>query len=82
VSGAEHNCPRNTCLAIAGNGEGERAPAESLAAAEGWLSRLTGLLVVLDAVRLGFFTVIGAQRAEPARRPRRRALTLAGRPPT
>jgi uncharacterized membrane protein YeiH len=32
----------------------------------GWLSRLTGLLVVLDAVTLGFFTVIGAQRAELA----------------
>jgi uncharacterized membrane protein YeiH len=30
----------------------------------GWLSRLTGLLVVLDAVTLGFFTVIGAQKAE------------------
>ena len=29
----------------------------------GWLSRLTGLLVVLDAVTLGFFTVIGAQKA-------------------
>jgi uncharacterized membrane protein YeiH len=32
----------------------------------GWLSRLTRLLVVLDAVTLGFFTVIGAQRAELA----------------
>ncbi|MGY1604047.1 trimeric intracellular cation channel family protein [Geodermatophilus sp. SYSU D00815] len=32
----------------------------------GWLSRLTGLLVVLDAVTLGFFTVVGAQRAELA----------------
>ena len=32
----------------------------------GWLSRLTGLLVVLDAVTLGFFTVIGAQKAELA----------------
>jgi uncharacterized membrane protein YeiH len=32
----------------------------------GWLSRLTVLLVVLDAVTLGFFTVIGAQRAELA----------------
>jgi uncharacterized membrane protein YeiH len=32
----------------------------------GWLSRLPGLLVVLDAVTLGFFTVIGAQRAELA----------------
>jgi uncharacterized membrane protein YeiH len=32
----------------------------------GWLSRLTALLVVLDAVTLGFFTVIGAQRAELA----------------
>jgi uncharacterized membrane protein YeiH len=42
---------------------------EILTAAEGWLSRLTGLLVVLDAVRLGFFIVIGAQRAEPARLP-------------
>ncbi|MGY1635397.1 trimeric intracellular cation channel family protein [Geodermatophilus sp. SYSU D00742] len=30
----------------------------------GWLSRLTGLLVVLDAVTLGFFTVIGAQKAQ------------------
>jgi uncharacterized membrane protein YeiH len=29
----------------------------------GWLSRLTGLLVVLDALTLGFFTVIGAQKA-------------------
>ena len=32
----------------------------------GWLSRLTGLLVVLDAVTLGFFTVIGAQQAQLA----------------
>jgi uncharacterized membrane protein YeiH len=32
----------------------------------GWLSRLTGLLVVLDAVTLGFFTVIGAQKAQLA----------------
>ncbi len=32
----------------------------------GWLSRLTGLLVVLDAVTLGFFTVIGAQKAQSA----------------
>jgi uncharacterized membrane protein YeiH len=32
----------------------------------GWLSRLTGLLVVLDAVTLGFFTVIGAQKAQIA----------------
>jgi uncharacterized membrane protein YeiH len=32
----------------------------------GWLSRLTGLLVVLDAVTLGFFTLIGAQKAELA----------------
>ena len=30
----------------------------------GWLSRLTALLVVLDAVTLGFFTVIGAQKAQ------------------
>ncbi|HVD26957.1 MAG TPA: TRIC cation channel family protein [Mycobacteriales bacterium] len=30
----------------------------------GWLSRLTELLVVLDAVTLGFFTVIGAQKAQ------------------
>ena len=30
----------------------------------GWLSRVTGLLVVLDAVTLGFFTVIGAQKAQ------------------
>src|SRR3954447_17801157 len=35
----------------------------------GWLSRLTVLLVVLDAVTLGFFTVIGAQRAELAQLP-------------
>ncbi|HEY4603644.1 MAG TPA: hypothetical protein VIH08_04835 [Blastococcus sp.] len=60
MSGAEHNCPRNTCLAMAGTGDRRTAPVEILAAAEGWLSRLTGLLVVLDAVRLGFFTVIGA----------------------
>ncbi|HEV7871706.1 MAG TPA: TRIC cation channel family protein [Modestobacter sp.] len=32
----------------------------------GWLSRLTGLLVGLDAVTLGFFTVIGAQKAQSA----------------
>ncbi|HLM05711.1 MAG TPA: TRIC cation channel family protein [Blastococcus sp.] len=32
----------------------------------GWLSRLTGLLVGLDALTLGFFTVIGAQKAELA----------------
>jgi uncharacterized membrane protein YeiH len=30
----------------------------------GWLSRLTALLVGLDAVTLGFFTVIGAQKAQ------------------
>jgi uncharacterized membrane protein YeiH len=30
----------------------------------GWLSRLTTLLIVLDAVTLGFFTVIGAQKAQ------------------
>jgi uncharacterized membrane protein YeiH len=30
----------------------------------GWLSRLTALLVVLDAITLGFFTVIGAQKAQ------------------
>jgi uncharacterized membrane protein YeiH len=35
----------------------------------GWLSRLTGLLVVLDAVTLGFFTVIGAQKAQLAELP-------------
>ncbi|MCW2677597.1 MAG: conserved rane protein of unknown function [Modestobacter sp.] len=35
----------------------------------GWLSRLTGLLVVLDALTLGFFTVIGAQRAQLAQLP-------------
>ena len=35
----------------------------------GWLSRLTGLLVVLDAVTLGFFTVIGAQKAQLAALP-------------
>jgi uncharacterized membrane protein YeiH len=32
----------------------------------GWLSRLTGLLVVLDAATLGLFTVIGAQKAQLA----------------
>src|SRR5690242_6341250 len=32
----------------------------------GWLSRLTRLLVVLDAVTLGFFTVVGAQKAQLA----------------
>jgi uncharacterized membrane protein YeiH len=32
----------------------------------GWLSKLTALLIVLDAVTLGFFTVIGAQKAELA----------------
>ena len=32
----------------------------------GWLSRLTGLLVVLDAATLGLFTVIGAQKAQAA----------------
>jgi uncharacterized membrane protein YeiH len=32
----------------------------------GWLSKLTGLLVVLDAVTLGLFTVIGAQKAQLA----------------
>src|SRR3954454_20071204 len=32
----------------------------------GWLSRLTALLVVLDAVTLGFFNVLGAQTAELA----------------
>jgi uncharacterized membrane protein YeiH len=32
----------------------------------GWLSRLTRLLVGLDAVTLGFFTVIGAQKAQLA----------------
>ncbi|WP_091329243.1 trimeric intracellular cation channel family protein [Geodermatophilus ruber] len=32
----------------------------------GWLSRLTALLVVLDALTLGFFTVVGAQKAELA----------------
>jgi uncharacterized membrane protein YeiH len=32
----------------------------------GWLSRLTALLVGLDVVTLGFFTVIGAQKAELA----------------
>ncbi|PRY44350.1 putative membrane protein YeiH [Geodermatophilus tzadiensis] len=32
----------------------------------GWLSRLTSLLVVLDAVTLGLFTVIGAQKAQLA----------------
>ncbi|WNV75969.1 TRIC cation channel family protein [Geodermatophilus sp. DSM 44513] len=30
----------------------------------GWLSRLTRLLVVLDAATLGLFTVIGAQKAQ------------------
>ncbi|SDY39824.1 Uncharacterized membrane protein YeiH [Modestobacter sp. DSM 44400] len=35
----------------------------------GWLSRLTGLLVVLDALTLGFFTVIGAQKAQLAQLP-------------
>jgi uncharacterized membrane protein YeiH len=35
----------------------------------GWLSRLTRLLVVLDAVTLGFFTVIGAQKAQLAELP-------------
>ena len=30
----------------------------------GWLSRATALLVGLDAVTLGFFTVIGAQKAQ------------------
>jgi uncharacterized membrane protein YeiH len=32
----------------------------------GWLSRLTRLLVVLDVITLGFFTVIGAQKAQLA----------------
>src|SRR4051794_25092749 len=32
----------------------------------GWMSRLTRLLVGLDAVTLGFFTVIGAQKAQLA----------------
>ncbi|MGY1856530.1 trimeric intracellular cation channel family protein [Modestobacter sp. SYSU DS0290] len=32
----------------------------------GWLSRLTGLLVVLDGLTLGFFTLIGAQKAQLA----------------
>ena len=32
----------------------------------GWLSRLTRLLVVLDALTLGLFTVIGAQKAQLA----------------
>jgi uncharacterized membrane protein YeiH len=32
----------------------------------GWLSRLTALLVVLDALSLGLFTVIGAQKAQLA----------------
>ena len=32
----------------------------------GWLSRVTGLLVGLDALTLGFFTVIGAQKAQLA----------------
>ena len=35
----------------------------------GWLSRLTGLLVVLDAATLGLFTVIGAQKAQLANLP-------------
>jgi uncharacterized membrane protein YeiH len=35
----------------------------------GWLSRLTPLLVALDAVTLGFFTVIGAQKAQLAMLP-------------
>lgn len=35
----------------------------------GWLSRLTALLVALDAVTLGFFTVIGAQKAQLASLP-------------
>jgi uncharacterized membrane protein YeiH len=35
----------------------------------GWLSRLTGLLVVLDAATLGLFTVIGAQKAQLAELP-------------
>ncbi|NEK59001.1 hypothetical protein GCU56_14105 [Geodermatophilus sabuli] len=35
----------------------------------GWLSRLTGLLVVLDALTLGLFTVIGAQKAQLAALP-------------
>src|SRR3954451_12600718 len=35
----------------------------------GWLARLTALLVVLDAVPPGFFTVVGAQRPELAGRP-------------
>ncbi|MGY1844698.1 trimeric intracellular cation channel family protein [Modestobacter sp. SYSU DS0875] len=35
----------------------------------GWLSRLTRLLVVLDALTLGFFTVIGAQKAQLAELP-------------
>ena len=46
-------------------------PTVSIAAAvtfffSGWLARLTGLLVVLDAVTLGFFTVIGRRRRSPA----------------
>ena len=32
----------------------------------GWMSRLTRLLVGLDAVTLGFFTLIGAQKAQLA----------------
>ena len=49
-------------------------PTVSIAAAvtfffSGWLARLTGLLVVLDAVTLGFFTVIGAQKAQLAALP-------------
>jgi uncharacterized membrane protein YeiH len=35
----------------------------------GWLSRLTRLLVGLDALTLGFFTVIGAQKAQLAELP-------------
>ncbi len=50
---------------------GAYLPTVAIAAAvtfffSGWLSRLTGLLVVLDAVTLGFFTVIGAQKAQLA----------------
>ncbi|MEU2348336.1 TRIC cation channel family protein [Modestobacter sp. NPDC049651] len=32
----------------------------------GWLSRLTSLIVVLDAITVGFFTVVGAQKAQLA----------------
>ncbi len=32
----------------------------------GWLNRTTGLLTGLDALTLGFFTVIGAQKAQTA----------------